>query len=237
MMPELHNEPIICRVLGFGNETAATIDGISRLGVEGLEASVVSDDADTLTVTDDDIFIILLASGDSERLRDIAGRFSNVPGLLTVCILTDPATSIADLPVPFTVVEPAKATEAIKSLTDIIFINCYIALDLTDFRTTFLGATRFSTVTVEADGNDSMKKCAETILDSLTRQQRQKVTRAILGVYTNPDSDKPIALHEVKYLTELVNNFSDEIDLLWGVYLDPSLQSDTIRLTFISVSC
>lgn len=226
------NTPINIRVVGFGKNSIQTINAVSALGYDGLGAEVYSDNNE-LSPTEEDIMIILLGTTNSERVRSIAKTFYDA-NVLTLAIMTRNEKIPTDCLDSYTVVEPDKVVEAIKSLVAPIFMPCQIAYDFNDLRQTLANSSQFFISSADGHGDNRIKNALNEVSLSIDLQKREDLVRLSIILYYNRNGNDPLTMSEMSELSEFINALPDKVEAIWGLYIDDSLNPDSIRISIIA---
>lgn len=226
------NTPINIRVVGFGKNAIQTINSVSALGYDGLGAEIYSNDNE-LIPTEEDIMIILLGTTNSERVRSVARTYYDA-NVLTLAILTRYEKMPTDCLDSYTVVEPDKVVEAIKSLVDPIFMPCQIAYDFNDLRQTLANSSQFFIASAEDHGENRIQKALNELSSFINFQKREDLVRLSIILYYNRDGNDPLTMSEMSELSDFINALPDEIEAIWGLYNNETVAPDSVRISIIA---
>lgn len=220
------------RVIGFGRETKALLEEIGKFGKESIELFDAQDGKVTES-TQDLKMVILLATENSDDLRNIASKFfkADVPTFGIFTINNADFESFTDA---YTTVPASEMTSTVKALIYPAF-NCgMINLDLDDIINTLYGKKHFHVVSARAKGEDRVALAISAIAGSLPDKLRNGIENLTLVLYYNPSAQPEFNVKEIEPIQQLISTLPGETDTVWAVYHEPTLTDGSIRICAIA---
>ncbi len=221
--------PEYCKVIGIGAEVEPVIDKIRRTNYTGVSAEM----ANAYTIpSHDDLLVILLCAGEDSLVGKIAQQFYSA-GILTIVIASGvlSETNCWDAITTVPVHSMADIVDAILfPLTEHGRIDfCFSDLDMI-----LRNMNRFKICESSSSLNDGrIKDAISKLSESIGMETRKQMERISLLVYFNRDIVPPITAAEMMYLPDYIDNISDEIDVMWGVYHDDKMPTNLIKVSAI----
>jgi len=246
-LPEdLRYLPKSLRVIGIDSGVNTAIEQIRKFGYESVEV-VMADDQLYKSPGLDDKMVIILTSEDSTYLRGIAKEFYQAD-VLTLIVSTHNIEVEDTNWYSLESVELSKGRNwdsltispirsmpiVVKGLLDPILTPGYICYDFNDLSTTLRKTCFFKVAEVTSNKKD------ERIADAVSRLS-EKLPCECLGqveylsiiIYTNQGIEPPIAMSEMKALTNYISELPEKINVLWALNHDEKMPPDAIRLSAI----
>lgn len=219
-----------CRVIGFGNDAEATIEGVKALDYTGLSAMMADRYPKDIIPSEYDRLCVLVTAGDVERVKPVARSFYQA-GVLTL-LVTDDATAWHDLQVDSTTaVDSGEWLTAIRIVLEPIFspygIICY---DFNDVASTLRGSGRFKVMeaTSEGQGNN-----VEGALRKLRYGPDAAVAERMSMLVHYNREETELTMMDMKPLMEITKELPESLDLIWGVYGDQSMPKGRVRISIM----
>lgn len=124
---------------------------------------------------------------------------------------------------------------AARSISEIITEEGMINLDFNDVNTTLRDGRVAIISSGYGEGEHRVTKAIEDALDSPLLKNRDVYgsQKVLFNVYFNPDSQSPFKTSELSEIEDFMVNFSQEVDVITGVYYDRSLD-DKIKVTVLA---
>ena len=124
---------------------------------------------------------------------------------------------------------------AARSISEIITEEGMINLDFNDVNTTLRDGRVAIISSGYGEGEHRVTKAIEDALDSPLLKNRDVYgsQKVLFNVYFNPDSQSPFETSELSEIEDFMVNFSQEVDVITGVYYDRSLD-DKIKVTVLA---
>ena len=124
---------------------------------------------------------------------------------------------------------------AARSISDLITINGKINLDFNDVNTTLRNGGVAIISSGYGEGEKRVTKAIEDALESPLLKNRDVygARKVLMNVYFNPDSKNPFKTNELNEIEAFMANFSNDVDVIWGVAYDNTLD-DRIKITVLA---
>jgi cell division protein FtsZ len=124
-------------------------------------------------------------------------------------------------------------TDATKSIAEIITIKGIINRDFCDVETVMKDGGNAIIGMGTASGEHRIEKAIYKALSSplLNDLQIEQAERLLYIVYSCDEN--PVGMHELQELTDFMETLSEDIEILWGVYRDNTLD-DSVRIDVIA---
>ena len=126
-------------------------------------------------------------------------------------------------------------TIAARSISDLITVKGKINLDFNDVNTTLRDGGAAIISSGYGSGERRVTKAIENALESPLLKNRDVYgsQRILMNFYYNPDSDYPLLMDEMNEIQEFMANFDQEVDVIWGMAFDKTLE-DKIKVTVLA---
>lgn len=125
---------------------------------------------------------------------------------------------------------------AARSISDIINVPGYINLDFNDVDTTLRNGGTAIISSGYGEGPNRVTKAIQVALNSPLLKNRDILgsKRLLINLYVSAsDDDKTIAMGEMSELNSFVENIDPEVDVIWGVTIDDSLE-DRVKVIVLA---
>ena len=124
---------------------------------------------------------------------------------------------------------------AAQSISDLITVPGIINLDFNDVNTTLRDGGVAIISSGCGEGEHRITKAVENALESPLLKNRDVYTskKVLVNIYYSPKSNKPFKMEEVNEMTNFMNNFIPDVDVIWGTAHDESLD-DRIKVTILA---
>lgn len=124
-------------------------------------------------------------------------------------------------------------TVSTKSIAEIITVKGIINRDFQDVRTVMKDGGMSLISVGEASGEHRIEKAFMNALNSplLSNLHVDKAERLLYIIYTGEES--PVCIHELREVTDLIEEFSQDVEVLWGLYPDNSL-GENVKVAVIA---
>ena len=125
---------------------------------------------------------------------------------------------------------------AARSISDIINVPGYINLDFNDVDTTLRNGGTAIISTGYGEGPNRVTKAIQVALNSPLLKNRDILgsKRLLINLYVSAaEDDKTIAMGEMSELNSFVENIDPEVDVIWGVTVDDSLD-DRVKVIILA---
>lgn len=124
---------------------------------------------------------------------------------------------------------------AARSISELIAGDGYINLDFNDVNTTLREGGVAIISSGYGEGENRVTKAIEDALESPLLKNRDVYgsKRILMNFYFNPQSKNPFKMTEVDEMRKFMTNFSHEVDVIWGVAFDETLE-DQIKITILA---
>lgn len=224
------NLPTSFRVIGIGEATKEVIETVKSYGYDCVSATVLTELFECVP-TDEDKMVIIVAKDNEDHANSIAKTFHDA-GVLTLGLLDN-----ADLDCYDGVVVETSCTEypdIIKSLLQPIATQGMIAYDFNDLQTTLADAKHFFIKSATGHGNERVAEAIGCIKSSLTSSLLKKTERLSIVLYFNKEGEQPLLMQEMTVLTEFLKELPENIEVIWAVYPDVTIEEHGIKLSVIA---
>ncbi len=124
---------------------------------------------------------------------------------------------------------------AAQSISDLITVPGIINLDFNDVNTTLRDGGVAIISSGCGEGEHRITKAVENALESPLLKNRDVYTskKVLVNIYYSPKSKNPFKMEEVNEMTNFMNNFIPDVDVIWGTAHDESLE-DRIKVTILA---
>ena len=126
-------------------------------------------------------------------------------------------------------------TTAARSISDLITVRGVINLDFNDVNTTLRNGGAAIISSGYGTGERRVTKAIEDALESPLLKNRDVYgsRKILMNVYFNPNSGSPLLMKELNEIQEFMANFDQEVDVIWGMAFDNTLE-DQIKVTVLA---
>ena len=126
-------------------------------------------------------------------------------------------------------------TTAVSSLCGLITVKSKISMDFNDVYSTLHKGDNAFIVSGFSVGERRVAKSLENALESpLLRNCDVFSSKIILmEFYYNPDSEFPLLMEEMNEIQEFMENFDEEVDVIWSLAFDNNLE-EQIKVTILA---
>ncbi len=126
-------------------------------------------------------------------------------------------------------------TTAVGSLCDFVMVVNKISIDFNDVYTTLHKGCRAMVFSGYALGEHRVTKALEDAFESplLKDCDIYSSRKMMMNFYYNPDSESPVLMEEMSEIQEFMENFDKEVDVIWGMAFDNTLE-DQIKVTVLA---
>ena len=126
-------------------------------------------------------------------------------------------------------------TIAARSISDLITVKGKINLDFNDVNTTLREGGAAIISSGYGTGERRVTKAIENALESPLLKNRDVYgsQKILMNFYYNPNSEAPLLMDEMNEIQEFMANFDKEVDVIWGMAFDNSLE-DQIKVTVLA---
>ena len=126
-------------------------------------------------------------------------------------------------------------TIAARSISDLITVKGKINLDFNDVNTTLREGGAAIISSGYGTGERRVTKAIENALESPLLKNRDVYgsQKILMNFYYNPNSESPLLMDEMNEIQEFMANFDKEVDVIWGMAFDNSLE-DQIKVTVLA---
>ena len=126
-------------------------------------------------------------------------------------------------------------TIAARSISDLITVKGKINLDFNDVNTTLRNGGAAIISSGYGTGEHRVTKAIENALESPLLKNRDVYgsQKILMNFYYNPNSEAPLLMEEMNEIQEFMANFDQEVDVIWGMAFDSTLE-DQIKVTVLA---
>ena len=126
-------------------------------------------------------------------------------------------------------------TVAARSISDLITVEGKINLDFNDVNTTLRNGGAAIISSGYGTGERRVTKAIEDALESPLLKNRDVYgsQKILMNFYYNPNSEYPLLMDEMNEIQEFMANFDQEVDVIWGMAFDTTLE-DQIKVTVLA---
>lgn len=224
------NLPTSFRVIGIGEATKEIIETVKTYGYDCVSATVLTEPFECIP-TDEDKMVIIVAKDNEDHANSIAKTFHDA-GVLTLGLLDN-----ADLDCYDSVVADVSCTEypdLIKTILQPIVTQGTIDYDFNDLQTSLTDAKHFFIKSATGHGNERVAEAIGCIKSSLTSSLLKKTERLSIVLYFNKVGEQPLLMQEMTVLTEFLKELPENIEVIWAVYPDVTIEEHGIKLSVIA---
>lgn len=224
------NLPVSFRVLGIGEAAKGIIEAVNSYGYDCVSATVLTHPFECVP-TDEDKMVIIVARDNEDIANGIAKTFHDA-GVLTLGLLDN-----ADLDCYDSVLTDASAVEypdLVKAILQPIVDSGIISYDYYDLYTCLSDTKHFLIKSAVGFGNGRMASAIGSIKSALTSSLLNKIERISILLYFSKEKKQPLAMQEMKALTDFLKELPASIDAMWAVYPDENIKDDEIKATIIA---
>jgi len=124
---------------------------------------------------------------------------------------------------------------AARSISDLITVDGKINLDFNDVNTTLRDGGVAIISSGYGEGEHRVTKAIEDALNSPLLKNRDVYgsKKILMNFYFSPNSKNPFKMAEVDEMNRFMINFSNEVDVIWGVAYDDTLE-DKVKITILA---
>lgn len=124
---------------------------------------------------------------------------------------------------------------AAQSISDLITCDARIFLDIEDVKTTLRDSHTAIISSGFGEGEHRVTKAIEDALNSplLRNNDILTSTRLLFNVYISRNASHPFQMKEANEITEFVSSLHSEVDVIWGVGFDDTLD-DQVKITILA---
>ena len=126
-------------------------------------------------------------------------------------------------------------TIAARSISDLITVKGKINLDFNDVNTTLRNGGAAIISSGYGTGERRVTRAIEDALESPLLKNRDVYgsQKILMNFYYNPNSEAPLLMDEMNEIQEFMANFDREVDVIWGMAFDNTLE-DQIKVTVLA---
>ena len=126
-------------------------------------------------------------------------------------------------------------TIAARSISDLITVKGKINLDFNDVNTTLRNGGAAIISSGYGTGERRVTRAIEDALESPLLKNRDVYgsQKILMNFYYNPNSEAPLLMDEMNEIQEFMANFDQEVDVIWGMAFDNTLE-DQIKVTVLA---
>lgn len=124
---------------------------------------------------------------------------------------------------------------AAESISDLITCEARINLDIEDVKTTLRESGTAIISYGYGEGENRVSKAIDDALNSplLRNNDIKSSTRLLFNFYISRNSARPFKMEEVNEMTEFVSSLHSDVDVIWGIGFDDSLE-DKVKITILA---
>ena len=226
----LTNLPTSLRVIGIGEATKEIIETVKSYGYDCVSAIVITDPFECIP-TDEDKMVIIVAKDNENHANSIAKTFYDA-GVLTLGMLDNADSDCFD-----SVALDASCSDypdLIKAILQPIVTQGIIAYDFKDLQTTLEDTKHFLNKSVTRYGNDRVIEAIGFIKSALTPSVLDTIERISIFLYFNREDKHPLGMQEMTELTDFLGKLPENIDVIWAIYPDKSMNDNEIMVSIIA---
>ncbi len=124
---------------------------------------------------------------------------------------------------------------AARSISELITVEGRINLDFKDVNTTLRNGGVAIISSGYGEGEHRVTKAIKDALDSPLLKNRDVYgsKKILMNFYISPNSKNPFKMAEIDEMRKFMINFSNEVDVIWGVAFDETLE-DKVKITILA---
>ena len=112
--------------------------------------------------------------------------------------------------------------------------SSYINVDLSSYSLFLEDASEIHSFTSICKGKERIKEALNTIIsDNVNKEIILKSKSAFVIILTGQNNDNPLSVSEIKNLSEFVEKYLKDKDILWGISVDQSL-GDEVKVVLLT---
>lgn len=133
----------------------------------------------------------------------------------------------------FTLIREEKILAIIKSIFDPIFHNGPISFDFNDISSTLKDSDKFTLKTYQYNTSNNE---TDGIIKKLKKELLNlgEIENLTFIISYNPSSNLPLTVDELNPLQTFFTSLPENINLIWGVQFDESMDSNELQLSVIA---
>lgn len=124
---------------------------------------------------------------------------------------------------------------AARSISELITCDGRINLDFNDVDTTLRGGGAAIISSGYGSGERRVTAAIKDALNSPLLKNRHILDskKLLFNIYFNPESETPLKMNETNELTEFISSIGTEVDVIWGIGFDNTLE-DQVKITILA---
>lgn len=218
--------PVSFKVIGIGSGMTGIIENVKSFGYECVSCLVANDSADCVP-TEEDKMAIIVTKDNVDAANEIAKAYHDA-GVLTIGLVPDADYSCYDSIATGT--KSADFWETIKNLLLPVVTYGYICYDFNDLCTILKNSHSFSTLTTNGRSVEEAVSNMKEQLENVAIKDSESLSAHI---FFNRERRANIKMEDMVYLSNMISNLPESINVIWSVNFDDSLPEDQIRFTII----
>ena len=129
-------------------------------------------------------------------------------------------------------------TTAVSSLCGLITIKSKLSMDFNDVNSSLRKSGSAFIVSGFGSGERRVTKALQNALESPLLKDCDIFSskKMLMEFYYNPDSESPLLMEEMREIQEFMENFDQEVDVIWSIAFDYNLE-DQIKVTVLASGC
>ena len=124
--------------------------------------------------------------------------------------------------------------DLIKAFLQPIATQGMIAYDFNDLQTTLTDAKHFFIKSATGHGNERVAEAVGHIKSSLSSSMLETIRRISILLYFNKEDKQPLLMQEMTVLTEFLKELPENIEVIWALYPDVTIEEHGIKLSVIA---
>ena len=221
--------PVSFRVIGIGEETNDIINQVNSLGYPGVKAIQYTNQE---VIPEEEDKMVILLNPSNKEIHSLSKSFYQA-GVLTLIISTKNIDNQRGCYDSYTLIGEDKSVATIKSIFDPIFHNGPISFDFNDIFSTLKDSDKFIIKTYQCN---TLKYRTDGIIKKLKKDlvNLNEIENLTFIISYNPSSYLPLTVDELNPLQTFFTSLPENINIIWGVQFDDSLDSKELKLSVIA---
>ena len=221
--------PVSFRVIGIGEETNGIISQVNSLGYPGVKAIQYTNQE---VIPEEEDKMVILLNPSNKEIHSLSKSFYQA-GVLTLIISTVSIENQRYCFDSYTLIGKDKILPTVKSIFDPIFHNGPISFDFNDISSTLKDSNKFIIRTYKCN---TSKYRTDGIIKKLKKDlvNLEEIENLTFIISYNPGSNLPLTVDELNPLQTFFMSLPKNINIIWGVQFDDSLDSNELKLSVIA---
>ena len=221
--------PVSFRVIGIGEETNDIISQVNSLGYPEVKAIQYTNQE---VIPEEKDKMVILINPSNKEIQSLSKSFYPA-GVLTLIVSTENRYYETDCFDSYTLVREENVLPTIKGLFYPIFHYGPTCIDFIDIYNPLKESGRFIVKTYQS--NYTVNR-TDYIIKKLEKElmNLDEIDNLTFIISCNPSSNLPLTMEELNPLQTFFTSLPENINIIWGVQFDDSLDSNELKLSVIA---